>query len=212
MLSRYTARFARSIESYAFQIIDWEEQVVVSKHGDTILEKRVTIEVGDEELYSVWSWIYTRDEVSPSERRRVRVEARGFDENGIPGARYDVTQEWEGSTVRLFIHFEQPAQPHQTVRLWIRWEWPRYYLSLLSGDTAIVEWIMMRPTKRIATRIVFDKTCKLRDVLHITPHQDSHVPTQVTAPDNGIEVAIEYLEIVPGKKIGFTLDGSRPRR
>jgi hypothetical protein len=212
VLTRYTDRFARSIESYAFQIMDWDEKVVVSKHGDTVLEKRVTIEVGDDELDSVWSWIYARDEVSVAERRRVRIEARGFDENGTQGARYDVTQEWEGRRVRFFIHFEQPARAHQTVRLWIRWEWPRYYSNLLDGDTAVVEWLMHRPTKRIATKIVFDKTCRLREELRITPHQDCPIPTQDRTPDGGIEVNIEYLAITQGNKIGFTLDGSELRR
>jgi hypothetical protein len=212
VLGRYTERFARSIESYAFQIVDWDERVVVSKHGDTVLEKWVTIEVGDEELDSVWSGIYANGgEVSASERRRVRVEARGFDENGIHGARYDVTQEWEGSRVKLFIHFEQPARPHQIVRLWIRWEWPGYYRNLLSGDTAVVEWLMHRPTKRVAAKIIFDKTCGLREELRITPYQGCPTPTQHRTPDKGIEINIEHLDVVTEVKVGFTVDSSGPR-
>jgi hypothetical protein len=212
VLARYTDRFARSFESYAFQIVDWNESVIVGKRGDTVLEKWVTIEVGDEELYSVWSWVYARDEVSAAERRRVRIEARGFDENGTFGARYDVTEQWEGNRVKLFIHFEQPARAHQTVRVWIRWEWPRYYSSLLDGDIAVVEWLMHRPAKRVSTRIVFDRACKLGGELRVTPHQECPVPTQHRTPDDGIEIRIAYFDVTPGAKIGFTLDGSRLRR
>jgi hypothetical protein len=211
VLNRYTDRFSRSIESYAFMIEDWDEKVVVSKHGDTVLERWVTIEVGDEELYSVWSAIYMHGEVSAADRRRVRVEARGFDENGNQGARFDVTKRWDGNRLQLFVHFEQPAQAHETVRLWIRWEWPRYYKSLLDGDTAIVEWLMHRPTKRVATKILFDKSCKLGDDLCITPYQGAIVPSQARTLDKGIEIAAEYLSVTTGMRFGFTLDGRRPR-
>jgi hypothetical protein len=211
VLNRYTDRFSRSIESYAFMIEDWDEKVIVSRHGDTVLERWVTIEVGDEELYSVWSAIYMHGDVTASERRRVRVESRGFDENGNQGARYDVTQRWDGNRLQLFIHFEHPAQAHQTVRLWIRWEWPRYYKNLLEGDTAVVEWVMHRPTKRVATKITFDRSCKLSDNLRITPYQGTVTPSQARIPDKGIEIAIEYLSVTAGTRFGFTLDGRRPR-
>jgi hypothetical protein len=211
VLNRYTDRFSRSIESYAFMIEDWDEKVVVSRHGDTVLERWVTIEVGDEELYSVWSAIYMHGEVSAAERRRVRVESRGFDENGNQGARYDVTQRWDGNRLQIFIHFEQPAQAHQTVRLWIRWEWPRYYKSLLDGDTAVVEWLMHRPTKRVATKITFDQSCGLGHNLRITPYQGAVAPSQARTPDRGLEIAVEYLTVATGSRFGFTLDARSPR-
>jgi hypothetical protein len=211
VLNRYTDRFSRSIESYAFMIEDWDENVVVSKHGDTVLERWVTIEVGDEELYSVWSAIYMHGEISASDRRRVRVESRGFDENGNQGARFDVTKRWDGNRLQLFVHFEQPAQAHQTVRLWIRWEWPRYYKDLLDGDTAVVEWLMHRPTKRVATKITFDRSCKLSDNLRVTPYQGAATPRQAKTLDKGTEIAVEYLSVTTGMRFGFTLDGRGPR-
>jgi hypothetical protein len=211
VLNRYTDRFSRSIESNAFVIEDWDEKVVVSRHGDTVLERWVTIEVGDEELYSVWSAIYMHGEVTASDPRRVKVESRGFDENGNPGARHDITKKWDGNRLQLFIHFEQPAQAHQTVRLWIRWEWPRYYKDLLDGDTAVVEWMMHRPTKRVATKITFDPSCKLSDNLRITPYQGAVTPRQARTPDKGTEIAVEYLSVTTGMRFGFTLDGRRLR-
>lgn len=206
VLSLYTNRLVKSIESLAFKIDDWKEEVTVNSHGDTVLEKWVTIEVGDDELHSVWSAIHARREVSEADRRRIRVEARGFNEDGKPGARYDVTQKWVGDRIQLFIHFEQAAAAHETVRIWIRWVWPRYYKGLLEGDTEVVEWLMLRPTKRITTKMTFDKSCKLRSDFNITPRGGSPSPTQTRTPDNGLVITAEYLKVPQDVKIGFMLD------
>lgn len=212
IVNLYTGRFARSIESYAYVIEDWDESVTVSKNGDTTLEKWVTIQVGDEDLYSVWSWIYKRNPVGNAERNRVKVEARSFDENRELGARYDVTSAWEGNRVQLFVHFEQPAHAGQIVRIWLRWEWPEYYNGLLAGEIDVVEWLMHRPTKRIATKMLFDTSCKIRSAFHVTPHADCPVPQQTINPDKSLIVAIEYSDVPVDTRIGFRLDGSTVRR
>ena len=132
----YTQQFAQSDGPYSFTIEDWDERVTINKHGDAVLERWVTIKVEDENLYSIWSGAYTQADVNDAQRRRVKVEARGFDENNgsrILGARYDVTSKWEGKKIRLFVHFERPASAGEIVRIWLRWEWPTYYEGLLNG-------------------------------------------------------------------------------
>lgn len=212
IVNLYTRRFARHLESYAYAIEDWDERVTIEKNGDTTLEKWATLRIGDEDLYSVWTWIFKRGEVSDAQRRRVRVEARSFDEQGSLGARYDVTQSWGGNRVQLFVHFEHPAKAHSIVRIWLHWEWPRYYKELLSGATDTVEWLMHRPTKRIATTMIFSKTCNLRNDFYITPFEGCIIPSQVRAPDNALSIEVEYLDVPVETPIGFTLDGLALRR
>ena len=148
IVNLYTERFVLR-ESQSYSVEDWDESVVITKNGDTKLEKWVTIRVGSDSLYSAWTWIQeagksSTDQISRSERRRFTFEARSFNEQRALGARYDVTSEWNGNKIQLFIHFEQPAQAREIVRIWMRWEWPRYYKNLLEGDTAIVDWLRVR--------------------------------------------------------------------
>lgn len=216
VVNLYTEQFLLS-DSELYSIEDWDESVIITKNGDTKLEKWVTIRVGDDSLYSTWSWIQEarmskEGSISESARRQVKFEARSFNEQRVLGARYDVTKKWDGNKVQLFIHFDQPARAGQIVRVWMRWEWPRYYKSLLEGDTSIVDWLMQRPTKRIATTMTFDRSCHIRDDFHITPYGDCDMPLQSRAADDALIVRWERFDIPLGIRVGFRLDGREIHR
>ena len=209
----YIHRLAQSKEPYSFTIEDWDENVTINKHGDAVLERWVTIKVVDEKLYSIWSGAYTQADVNDALRRRVKAEARGFyEDNGsrVLGARYDVTSEWDGKRIRLFVHFERPASAGETVRIWLRWEWPTYYEGLLNGQTDIVEWSMHRPTKHIAGKLVFDKASHEKS-FHITPYTGCPMPKQEPQPDGGLVISAEYHRIQPETTVGFRLDRGTTR-
>lgn len=222
IVNLYTERFViRESESYSVE--DWDESVVIAKNGTTKLEKWVTIKVGQDSLYSVWSWIEEAGNskgrnLSESERRGVTFEARSFavqadaSQSRVLGARYDVTREWNGNKLQLFIHFEQPARAGEVVRIWMRWEWPRYYKNLLDGNTGIVDWLMHRPTKRIAIAMTFDQSCKIRADFNITPHRDSNMPIQARGADGSLVVTWEQSDVPVDVKVGFRLDGRQLRR
>jgi len=215
VVNLYTDRFVRS-ESRAYTVEDWDEFVTVNRNGDTTLEKWITIRVGDEDLYSAWSWVYKTgiwksSQIGASERRRIKVEARGFDENRNLGARYDVTQEWEDNRLQLFIHFEDTAPAGAIVRVWIRWVWPRYYKALFDGGTEVVEWLMHRQAKRISTTMSFDPKCAPKGNFNISPHTGCPVPAQTRTPDGRVMITAEYLAVPVGVKFGFKLDGRAPR-
>jgi hypothetical protein len=211
ILNLYADRFTQSAQHYAYTIENWEERTFVSKGGNTILERWVTIRVADQTIYSVWSGIYragmeATEEMSHSERRRIRFEARSFDENMELGARYDVTSKWENNWLWLFIHFDKPVSAGQVVRAWVRWEWPGYFRGLLAGHTEPINWIAQRPAKRISAILTFDRNCNLRSGLRITPHQGSQMPNQVRMPDGRTVISIEYANVIPKSQVGFRLD------
>ncbi len=213
ILNLYTDRFAQSALKYAYTIEDWEDKVYVSKGGDTILEKWVTIRVADQELYTVWSGIYragmaTPEVISESERRRIKFEARSFDENMQLGARYDTTCKWEENWLWVFIHFEKPASAGEIVRAWIRWEWPGHYKGLLAGQTEPIDWRFQRPAKRISATVTFDKSCNLLNGFRITPYYNCQAPEQIKTPDGQIVISIDYIDVSPGSPVGFKLDAS----
>jgi hypothetical protein len=97
-LTRYAERFIRQADYQAFAITDWRESVTVGRNGDSTIERWITISVGAHELYSCWSANYstTTSELAGSQKRRIKVEARSFDENRQLGARYDVTDDCPG--------------------------------------------------------------------------------------------------------------------
>lgn len=212
VVNLYTDRFAGSVGPTAFSVEDWDETVTINKRGDAVLERWYAIKVGDENLYSIWSGIYSGFEVRDSERRRVRAQARGFDEQRCLGAKYDVTSEWEGSRIRLYIHFEQPAPAREIVRIWIRWVWPGYYSHLLAGEKDVVEWWMHRPSKRINARMVFEKGCAVDDGFNITPYRGCPMPKQEKQPDGGLVITAKYEDVKTETKMGFWIDSSNPRR
>jgi hypothetical protein len=211
ILNLYTDRFASSARQYAYTIENWEDEVFVSKGGTTILEKWVTIKVADQDLYTVWSGIYragmaTPGVISDSERRRIKFEARSFNEKMELGARYDTTNKWEENWLWLFIHFDKPASAGQIVRVWLRWEWPGHYRGLLAGQTEPIDWRVQRPARRIAATVTFDKTCNLRNGLRITPYHDCQMPKQVMTPDGRTVITVEYFDVAPDSQVGFRLD------
>jgi hypothetical protein len=209
----YIHQFAQSDGPYSFTLEDWDERVTINKHGDAVLERWVTIRVEDEKLYSIWSGAYTQADVNDALRRRVKAEARGFDENNgtrVLGARYDVTSEWEGKRIRLFVHFERPASAGDIVRIWLRWEWPAYYEGLLNGQTDIVEWSMHRPTKHIAGKLIFDKASHAKS-FHITTYAGCPMPKQEPQPDGGLAVSAEYHNVEPETTVGFRIDRGTTR-
>jgi hypothetical protein len=209
----YIHQFTQIDGPYSFTIEDWDEKVSINKHGDAVLERWVTIKVEDQKLYCIWSGAYTQADVNDALRRRVKAEARGFHENDgsrVLGARYDVTSEWEGKKIRLYVFFERPASAGDTVRIWLRWEWPTYYEDLLNGRTDIVEWSMHRPTKHIAGKLIFDKASHV-EKFHITPYVGCPMPKQELHPDGGLMVSAEYHDIEPETTVGFRIDRGTTR-
>lgn len=212
IVNLYTKRFAESVEPSAFTIEDWHEEVVINKHGDATLDRWVTMKVGDESLYSIWSGLYSQYEVNDAERRRVKVEARAFHEPRILGARYDVTSTWEGSSVRVFIHFHQPASAGDIVRIRLHCEWPMYYRRLLDGDTDIVEWFMRRPNKRITAEMRFDKAYNRARRFSISPYKGCPMPEQEELADGSLKILARYDDIPVETIVGFKIDINAPQQ
>lgn len=207
VLNLYIDRFAQRPGAYAYTIEQWHESVIVTRGGDTRADKWVVARVGGEHLLSLWSSISQSGQVSDSQRRRVKIEARSFDDHGVPGARYDVTQTWEGNNVFACVHFGQPVLAGSVVRVWLHWEWPEYYKNLLNGDTETIEWAMSRPCERLYSEIRFDKTCKLENGFRVTEFQNCPVPRQSEDAAKATILTTEYENLQPGNKVGFKLDG-----
>jgi hypothetical protein len=211
IMSLYAGRFTESAQQYAYTIEDWEEKAFVTGSGKTMLERWVTILAADQGLNSAWSGIYragmeATEALSSSGRRRIRFEARSFDENMELGARYDITSKWQDDWLWLFIHFDKPVHPGQIVRIWVRWEWPEYYKGLLIGQPEPVHWIAQRPAKRIAATITFDKDCNLRNGIRVTPYPGSRMPKQIRTPGGQTVISVEYTNVIPQSQMGFRLD------
>lgn len=212
-LNRYIDRFVRNLESTAFSIEDWEEKVTVSRHGNTVIERWITIKVGSETLYSIWTANYkasTRP-ILESHRRRVAAQARDFNGREL-GARYDVHDEWRSNKHRLFVHFNEPAEPGEELNLWLRCSWPAFSEDVLAGIASPVEWKLRRPAKRISSTVTFDKSSGVKGAFSIRPHRGSPRPTQEVLPDKSVAITVEYSDVKPGSLVGYTLDGQAARR
>jgi len=207
----YAQILKRDVTFDSFAIEDWREEVRVTKNGNTVLEKWVTIKIGSNDINFVWSTVWTAYGVDDDNRRQFKAEARRINQDGSLGVRYDVTKIWVSNKVELFIHFGEFVTAHKQLRIWIRWEWPTYYKSLLDGGTATVQWLMRRHVKSVRSRMIFDKSCRIRDNFQISSYDDGIMPGQERMPDGSIEISVEYTDVPVGTRFGFMLDSKEVR-
>ncbi|GAA1273335.1 hypothetical protein GCM10009665_71400 [Kitasatospora nipponensis] len=207
VLNRYAARVMNESGPGAFWIEDWEEEVQVSKGGDTTIDRWLTIRVGDSPLYSCWNAAYqTLGNVTDRARRRVRSYAHAFDDHTKrQGLRYDVTDRWDGNKNRIFVHFPDPVPAHDARGVQVSWSWPAYSAALLRGDGAEdFEWMPRRRIKRLKATITFAKECKLQE----EPRMDiinGPAPKITTRRHHVYTIEAEYLDMEPDIKVGFRL-------
>lgn len=208
ILTRYADRFVKSSANDTFSIEDWRETAIVGRAGDASIERRITLLAGAEGLYTVCITNYSTsaDELTLSRRRKVKVQARSFNEQDELGARYDLTTNWIGSRQRAFIHFHNPVPANTIVRIWVQCEWPRLCTSVLNGQPSVIEWKFRRDIKRLAATMIFEKYFGVPGPLSITAFQGSVTPNQVVQADRSTVVSVEYLNLPKDSTVGFLVD------
>jgi hypothetical protein len=213
-LTEYAERTMRQNKELSFSITEWDEKAIISKNGDTIIERRITLEVGAQDLHSCWTANYSTSggELSAREKHEVLVQARSISESGELGARYDLTDSWEGTKQRIYIHFERPAPSGSTVRIWVRWSWPAFFRHLLRGGVEQVEWNFHRPMRSLSATMTFDSSCRLKSLFPVTSYPNCPAPTQErNNPDGSLEIRATYNNVAEDTTVGFRLDGSQAR-
>lgn len=211
VLNRYINHFRGTSINPDFAISDFEESTTITKNGDAIVERWVTITVS-RELYSCWTSNFQFVKLNRRQQRKVRVQARSFDPaNKNLGVRYDVTAEWEisdASTHCVNIHFHTPAASGTSQSIWIKWVWPGFYGQLLDGETVTMDWVTLREFGRIKSTLTFDKSCKIGQQFACTPHPNNPAPSQRIEPDGSVTVTWERHNVPAGTTAGYRLERS----
>lgn len=162
VLDRYGAELKDRQQPHSFTIEDWIERIAVSKNGDAEIIRWFKLVVGPEPLEMFWHRCYkTTAPVSRAYQAKVRVSARAYESTAKGrelGTRYPVTTDWEGHSLRTFVHFYESQDPATTVQVRIKIVWPRYYKELVEG-TAVepFEWTLRRHVQNLDVAMEFKK-------------------------------------------------------
>lgn len=194
----------------------WDESVVVSSGGDTVIEQWKEVRVRRRSKLSVlWAGeVQTQGRVTDSQRRGVRVSVHDFvrEEDGrrIVGAGYDTVLVWQGNALVVYIYLDQPAVAGQVLNLLFLWEWPGFYRDLVNGGRDEVHWERRRSTiDKLNLTMTFDASCYFERSLKVRPMNGCQSPTQTLLPDGSLRIEAQFGPNLP-RVVGFTLDSGAP--
>ena len=160
-----------------FHIVSWHENVMITKHGDTEIQRDLTVRAGSEAVPAIWNLTYRNSDshLSSSVRGRVRVSAYHLNEDGSEGVRIVTIPEWSGQQLRVFLHFSPDLAPNSQVSLRLSITWPKFSADILDGLPEEMRWTFRRQMEEFSSTILMDHTFLTRDV-RVTGFQDSPKP------------------------------------
>ncbi|HEU4657912.1 MAG TPA: hypothetical protein VFR97_10315 [Capillimicrobium sp.] len=217
ILDRYGDELVQRQHEKSFRIKDWVEEITVSKKGDAVITRWFTLQVGPEPLEFFWHRCYRTEHPGSATQQstvgyqsRVDVVARSFEvtEQGpVPGTRFPVTTDWEGHSLRTFVHFYEAQEPESHVLVRLRIKWPRYYEELLDGDAVEpFEWTFRRKTDHLKVTITFKEGIGLREVFRTHRIGNQGLPKQDRDRDGTVRVVYECHSPPQNEKLGFRLE------
>ena len=148
VLNRYGDEIVARQNATSFEIKDWHDQQYIDKNGDTTIDRRFTLVVGNPKpLQTFWHLMtMSSDQTDYKYRKKVVVKAKTFDpQTQQPGVNFLLSRKWDGNSLWTFVHLDREYQAGEEVRVLLQASWPGYTKELLeneNGDTA--EWTFRR--------------------------------------------------------------------
>lgn len=192
-----------------FHTTDWSEKVDVTKNGDSVIVRDITIRAGEMRVPAIWSLTTRNSEqhISASIHRRVRVAAHFLNENDELGARVVTSRDWEGNgdRLRVYMHFPRELSPKAVVRVRLTIKWPKYFMDLIDGQPEVNHWVFRRPTDSFDSVITFQKSFS-RNHLHVTKLDRSPQPDVTRDAASGTTtVHLNLPTIEVDREYGYSL-------
>lgn len=208
VLDRYGREIKARLTPEAFSIKEWREEQHLSKGGDTTLCRWFTLVVGPQPVQTFWHRVsMTTPRTDFKYKRKLKVEARTFDENLQIGVRMPTTEMWEQHVVTLFIHLDRAYQPGETVRVFLNIFWPQFNKELIDRNLVDpTEWEFHREVGRFQFMMSFDKSVRIRRNLTITPFPSTPAPTQTRGADDCLRIEFAYDNPPTRTPVGFRVE------
>lgn len=212
VLDRYAAEIVGRQTTDSFEIKDWSEEQFIGKHGDTKICRRFILSVGEQPLQTFWHKVHmTTNRNDTKYRKKLTIEARPFGVGDELGARYLLTQSWQGHVCSVFIHLDRAYGKGDEVPVQLNIYWPEFTKNLIDEKgVEPTEWEFHRKVGRIKVSMYFDKSLKIRDALRITPMQDPPKVALKKLDDGSRRIDFEYENPPQEKSIGFHVELKSP--
>ncbi len=211
VLNSYGAQIVAAQGPDSFDILNWEESIVIAENGDAEIVRWFTLEVGSMPLRAFWHRCYmASDSGDYSYRSRVKMEVRDFSEKGVLGVRHLTSYGWEEHSLRIYIHLLQSLDPGTPVRIWLKITWPGYYKNFLEGKHgSVLEWTFRRRICHLSSTTTFTSKLGLTKDLPISLHPGTPTPEfSGGGPRQDLALKFTYENPPVDTRIGFVLDRS----
>lgn len=124
LLGHY-CRVLRDRSDFSWRVISWREVITVKSNGDsstvvtvTAVVESVLLDFFRLCLGAIWNQPHRY-------RKRVKVNARSLEVDGIGGTRYEVTSSWmPDGRLEFLAHFKSPLNLGEKIELVVELEWP----------------------------------------------------------------------------------------
>ena len=209
VLNRYGDEIVARQNATSFEIKDWHDQQYIDKNGDTTIDRRFTLVVGNQKpLQTFWHLMtMSSDQTDYKYRKKVVVKAKTFDpQTQQPGVNFLLSRKWDGNSLWTFVHLDREYQAGEEVRVLLQASWPGYTKELLeneNGDTA--EWTFRRNVDSLHVTLSFAKRLRLRDNFVLQALPGSPTPSQNRGPDGRLNVVFDAVGPPQNTPFGFRI-------
>ncbi|MCK2216099.1 hypothetical protein MF672_020180 [Actinomadura sp. ATCC 31491] len=214
VITRLVGILAASDKPAPYAYRTWDEHVVVSRHGDTVIDqwKEVVVEQG-QELSILWAGTeQSAGRPTETERRKIEVFACNFTDTPQgrrDGADYDLVEVWQENALVIYLPLDQPIQEGRRLKIHITWVWPGFYRHLVEGGRDDVFWLSKRAKlQNLTFSMTFGPSCGLDRELRIRPFPGCPAPRQQLRADRSLVIDGAYGPKGVPPRAGFTLDNS----
>ena len=169
-----------------FHVTRWQEEITVTRHGDSRIVRDFTIVCGERPLPAIFSLARRNSSAHFSDaiRRKLRLSAWHFDADGKEQTRIPTVARIEGDrSLRAYFYFDRELQPGEQCRVRMKIDWPRYAADIIDGETEVNYWKFHRATENFSATITFDSTFSKHEIR--VSALDEDIPPHVTRDKAG---------------------------
>ncbi|MFD1047539.1 hypothetical protein ACFQ1S_19330 [Kibdelosporangium lantanae] len=191
-----------------WRIRDWDERVVVDAAGNTrqFITVRVLVESEDLDFFRIRMGCRWKQPLKY--RKRVRVQVRSLEVDGLGGTRADTTTSWlHDGRLEILTHFASPIEKDELLNLSIEVDWPGKCQPLMNNEPDEFVMRFTQHIERASWTIVLPANTQVAvDPVGLRSGEDSFEVRKRVDNDGNSEVRLVARAIEPYRLFGLRLD------
>jgi hypothetical protein len=191
-----------------WRVKDWDERVVVDSHGNAhqYITVRVLVESEDLDFFRIRMGCRWKQPVKY--RKKVKVQVRSLEVDGLGGTRADTTTAWlYDGRLEILTHFASPIEKDELLNLAIEIDWPNKCQPLMNREPDEFVMRFTQHIERAAWTIVLPPGTQVAvDPVGLRSGEDSFEIKKRVDNAGSAEVRLVARAIEPYREFGLRLD------